>query len=124
MTPSLLQQIAGGDPGAVPDCIDRYGALIWGLARRLSSSPSDAEEATQEIFLWIWRHAARFDPSLGSEKTFIAMIARRRLIDRLRKGTAAPAMDSSAEMRGSVADPSRAVETCLKVEQGLQPLAE
>ncbi len=126
MTSSILQRIAGGDPCAVRECIDRYGALVWSLARRLSRTPADAEDATQEIFLQIWRQAARFDDSLGSEKTFIAMIARRRLIDRLRKTSAAPLMDSSDEVFESLAwsEPGTAAETGIDIEQALQALAE
>jgi RNA polymerase sigma-70 factor (ECF subfamily) len=125
MTPSILQRIAGGDSGAVRECIDRYGGLVWSLARRLSRTPADAEDATQEIFLQIWRHAARFDDSLGSETTFIAIISRRRLIDRLRKATAEPPMDSSAEAFESIAwsEPGNASETCIEIEQALQALA-
>lgn len=66
------------------ECIDRYGGLVWSLARRFSSSDSDAEDAVQDIFLNVWRSAGRFDPTLASEATFVAMIARRRLIDRNR----------------------------------------
>lgn len=62
----------------------RYGALVWSLARRLSPSRADAEDATQEIFLDLWRSAGRFDATRGSEQLFVMMIARRRLIDRLR----------------------------------------
>jgi RNA polymerase sigma-70 factor (ECF subfamily) len=47
----------------------------------------DAEDAVQEIFVDIWKNADRFDASLSSETTFIAMIARRRLIDRIRYST-------------------------------------
>src|ERR1700734_2723749 len=93
MNPSVLQRIASGDSAAVRECMDQYGALVWSLARRLSRTSSDAEDATQEIFLDIWRSAARFDAAQGSDKVFIAMIARRRLIDRLRKTTSEPAMD-------------------------------
>ena len=45
----------------------------------------DAEDAVQEIFVDIWKNAERFDESQSSETTFIAMIARRRIIDRIRK---------------------------------------
>ena len=93
MSSSVLQRIAGGDSAAVRECIEQYGPLVWSIARRLSRSPSDAEDATQEIFLDIWRSASRFDASQGSDKVFIAMIARRRLIDRLRKTSAEPPMD-------------------------------
>jgi RNA polymerase sigma-70 factor (ECF subfamily) len=47
--------------------------------------PREAEDAVQEIFVELWRHAARFDPSVASETAFVAMIARRRLIDRRRR---------------------------------------
>src|SRR5580700_4844427 len=94
MSSSVLQRIARGDAAAVRECIEQYGALVWSLARRLSRTPADAEDATQDIFLDIWRSAGRFDESQGSDKVFIAMIARRRLIDRLRKATAEPPMDT------------------------------
>lgn len=67
-------------------CIDQYGALVWSLARRFLRSGADAEDAVQEIFIDLWRSAGRFDPAVSSEVTFVAMIARRRLIDRVRAG--------------------------------------
>ncbi len=125
MNPSVLQRIARGDSAAVRECIDQYGALVWSLARRLSRTAADAEDATQEIFLDIWRSAARFDASQGSDKLFIAMIARRRLIDRLRKTSAEPPMDP-VEVLESVAwsDPGTASETSLEAEQAMRALAE
>lgn len=90
MASSLLGQVADQVPGAVEACIERYGALVWSLARRLSSNQADAEDAVQEIFLDVWKSAARFDASVASEATFIAMIARRRLIDRRRRRAARP----------------------------------
>jgi RNA polymerase sigma-70 factor (ECF subfamily) len=80
-----LRRIAEGDKAAVQECIDLYGGLVWSLARRLSPTREDAEDAVQEIFIDIWKSAARFDQAQASETTFIAMIARRRLIDRLRR---------------------------------------
>jgi RNA polymerase sigma factor (sigma-70 family) len=64
--------------------MDEFSALVWSLARRYCESVADAEDATQEIFLEIWKSAARYNSSMGSEATFITTIARRRLIDRLR----------------------------------------
>lgn len=82
---SLLQRVANGETQAVAACIDQYGALVWSLARRLLGNPSEAEDAVQEVFIEIWKHASRFDPAIASETTFVAMIARRRLIDRRRR---------------------------------------
>ncbi|MBB6092404.1 RNA polymerase sigma-70 factor (ECF subfamily) [Povalibacter uvarum] len=82
---SVLARIAQGDNTAFTECIDRYGGLVWSLARKMTRNAADAEDATQEIFLTLWKHASRFDPQKGSEATFIATIARRSLIDRLRQ---------------------------------------
>ncbi|GAC1303138.1 MAG: sigma-70 family RNA polymerase sigma factor [Steroidobacteraceae bacterium] len=125
LSPSVLQRIATGEPAAVRECIDEYGALVWSIARRLSRTPADAEDATQEIFLDIWRSAGRFDATQGSDKVFIAMIARRRLIDRLRKTSSEPPMDS-VDVLESVAwsDPGTASETSLEAEQAARALQE
>jgi RNA polymerase sigma-70 factor, ECF subfamily len=126
MTPTMLQRIAGGDSHAVRECIEQYGSLVWSLARRLSRTPADAEDATQEIFMQIWRNAARFDESKGSERVFVAMIARRRLIDRLRKTTAEPYMDSSEQVMDSLvwSDPGVCSETCFEAEHAKRALAQ
>jgi RNA polymerase sigma-70 factor (ECF subfamily) len=92
-TPDTLPRIAAGEPGAVEECLDRYGGLVWSIARRFSSSTSDAEDAVQDVFIDLWQKAGRFDASKGSEKTFIAMIARRRLIDRLRRSSRRPEVE-------------------------------
>ena len=124
MISSVLQRIAGGDSAAVRECMEQYGALVWSLARRLSRSPSDAEDATQEIFLDIWRSAGRFDATQGSDKVFIAMIARRRLIDRLRKSSAEPPMDPVEALEAVAwADPGNA-QTSLEAEQATRAMAE
>jgi len=69
---------------AVEECLDRYGGLVWSIARKMLRNSDDAEDAVQEIFVDLWKNAGRFDESKASEATFIAMIARRRLIDRIR----------------------------------------
>jgi RNA polymerase sigma-70 factor, ECF subfamily len=81
---AVLKRIATGDVAAVSDCIDSYGGLVWSLAKRMLRNPDDAEDAVQEIFTDIWKNAGRFDEAQSSETTFIAMIAKRRLIDRIR----------------------------------------
>ncbi|MEO6773013.1 MAG: sigma-70 family RNA polymerase sigma factor [Kofleriaceae bacterium] len=80
--PALLARVAAGDAAAVRELLSRYANLVWSIARRFD--PADAEGAVQEIFLDLWGSAGRHDAARGTEATFIAMIARRRLIDRRR----------------------------------------
>jgi RNA polymerase sigma factor (sigma-70 family) len=82
---SILSRVAAGEAGAINECMQRFHGLVWSLARRMGAGASDAEDAVQEIFIDLWKSAERFDPSIASETTFVAMIARRRLIDRGRR---------------------------------------
>lgn len=91
---TILARIAAGDETAVADCINQYGNLIWALAKKLTPRQEDAEDAVQEIFMEIWQNASRYDSQKSSESTFITVIARRRLIDRLRKVYRRPVVQS------------------------------
>ena len=83
--PSLLVRVAAGEPGAVKDVLSRYSALVWSLASGLSKDPHEVEDVVQDIFVDVWRSSKRYDPKVASEATFIATIARRRVIDRRRR---------------------------------------
>lgn len=93
MTENLLSRIATGDPGAVDHFLRRHSSMVWGLARRFCRSAEDAEDATQEIFVEVWKSAERYDAAQGSEVTFLMTIARRRLIDRARRNGRRPATE-------------------------------
>lgn len=106
MTEPLLPQVAAGDPTAVDAFLRRHQNMVWGLARRFCRSAEDAEDATQDIFVEIWRSAARFDSRAGSEVTFLMTIARRRLIDRARRQGRRPAAEL-LEDAGTIAAPAQ-----------------
>ncbi|MFO0888096.1 MAG: sigma-70 family RNA polymerase sigma factor [Isosphaeraceae bacterium] len=91
MPDPILPRIARGDQDAVRECIDRYGGLVWSLARRWFRDQHEVEDAVQEIFLDLWAHAGRFDGRVASEVTFVATLCRRRLIDRRRRRQSRPA---------------------------------
>ena len=121
----LLPDVAAGDRTAVNRCIRRYGPLVWSLARRLSPTTEDAEDAVQEIFIQIWRYAARFDITRGSEKVFVAVLARRTLIDRLRsmksRLAAETPIDADLQQEGP---PTQRAERDAEVEQARQILGQ
>jgi RNA polymerase sigma-70 factor (ECF subfamily) len=82
----LLASVARGDANATRACLDRYGGLVWGIARRFFGASAEAEDAVQDAFMDLWRCAGRYDPNVSSEHVFVALIARRRFIDRKRRG--------------------------------------
>lgn len=85
------------------ECIDRYGSLVNTLARRMCPSGAEVDDAVQEAFIDLWRKAERFDPRIADEATFVAMVARRRLIDmrrRLQRHSGTAEVDESLAAEG------------------------
>jgi RNA polymerase sigma-70 factor (ECF subfamily) len=124
MSESVLKRIAKGDERAVAQCMDEFGNLVWALARRLSRTRADAEDAVQEIFTDLWRSAGRFDPQQGSEKVFVTTIARRRLIDRMRRSAHQPGGEpvESLDVIGW-AEPGTRAEVCVEAERAARAVA-
>jgi len=123
---SILQRVARGEEGAVQECLDRFGGLVWTLARRFLPGAEDAADAVQDVFIDLWTHASRYDPAVAAESTFVAMIARRRLIDRLRKRGREPRVEPLAEAAAvpaeSAADPVERADEVARAAAALATL--
>lgn len=76
---TVLRRVADKDKMAIDDCINKYGNLIWSLAKEASASKSDADVLTEKIFNDIWHYAARFDAAEVSENEFIMFVVQHRL---------------------------------------------
>jgi hypothetical protein len=76
---TILQRVAVNDKTAINECIDTYGNMIWGMAKRFSGSTEEAEIVTRDIFQALWAEAKDFDPARTDETSFIATIACDRL---------------------------------------------
>jgi RNA polymerase sigma-70 factor, ECF subfamily len=85
----LLRRSATGDETAFAELYDTVSARLFGLVRRVVRDPAQSEEVTQEVFLEIWRHSARFDPSKGGALSWMLTIAHRKAVDRVRSAEAA-----------------------------------
>jgi RNA polymerase sigma-70 factor (ECF subfamily) len=80
----LLGEVARGDLAAFEAVYDRVAAQVFGVIISVVRDPCLSEEVAQEVFVEIWRTAARFDPSRGKAITWVTTIAHRRAIDRVR----------------------------------------
>jgi RNA polymerase sigma-70 factor (ECF subfamily) len=85
----LLRRAATGDETPFAELYDAVSPRLFGLVRRVVRDPAQSEEVTQEVFLEIWRHSARFDPSKGAAMSWMLTIAHRKAVDRVRSAEAA-----------------------------------
>lgn len=85
----LLAASARGDEQAFAALYDQTSARVYGMVLRVVRDPAQAAEVTQDVYLQVWREAARFDPGLGAVPTWLLMIAHRRAVDRVRSARSA-----------------------------------
>ena len=81
----LVSAIRSGDEQAMAQVYDRYSPIIYSVALRVLGDTGAAEDILQEVFLQLWRCPDMFDASRGSMPGWLAVIARNRAIDSLRK---------------------------------------
>ena len=82
---SLLSAIRSGDENAMALLYDRYSSIVYAVALRVLGDTGAAEDVLQEVFMQLWRNPGVFDSSRGSLGAWLAVIARNRAIDALRK---------------------------------------
>jgi RNA polymerase sigma-70 factor (ECF subfamily) len=87
---TLAARIAAQDPAALRRLFDRTSGRVRAIALRVLGSAGDADDVVQDTFLEVWRSAAAFDGERGSLMTWIATIAHRRAVDRLRRRATRP----------------------------------
>ncbi len=62
----LLTASARGDSDAFAELYDATSRRIYGVILRVLRSPDHAAEVTQEVYVEVWRQAARYDSGRGS----------------------------------------------------------
>lgn len=85
---ALMQRVSTNDEQAVAELYDRFGSLVYRMAYQAMPSRAEAEDAVQEIFVRLWRTAGRYDDERSALVTWVMLIARRHLVDKLRRSRA------------------------------------
>lgn len=62
---------------------DRHAGLVYGLALKILGNPQEAEDLTQDVFLYLAR-TSTYEPTRGSLRTFLAILTRSRSLDKVR----------------------------------------
>ncbi|MCC6660539.1 MAG: sigma-70 family RNA polymerase sigma factor [Phycisphaerales bacterium] len=82
---ALMRRIAGNDEQAIGQMYDRFGSLVYRMAYQAMPTRADAEDAVQEVFVRLWRTAGRYDPKRAALVTWVMLLSRRHLVDKLRR---------------------------------------
>lgn len=85
---SLMRRVATDEEAAVAELYDRFGSLVYRMAYQVMPTRADTEDAVQEVFVRLWKTAQRFDPKRAALVTWVMLISRRHLVDRLRRSRA------------------------------------
>jgi RNA polymerase sigma-70 factor, ECF subfamily len=81
----LVSAIRSGDEQAMAQIYERYSPIVYAVALRVLGDTATAEDILQEVFMQLWRTPEVFNASRGSLPAWLAVIARNRAIDSLRK---------------------------------------
>jgi RNA polymerase sigma-70 factor (ECF subfamily) len=106
---------------------DRYSRVVYSVALRVLRDPASAEDVLQEVFMQIWRNPDGFVATRGSLGGWLAVVARNRSIDTLRRKRPTEQVDDMAlasnydlaneAERNSLMEKARSVIVRLPVEQ-------
>ena len=80
----LVVAIARYHQEALAEIYRRHAGAVFGLARRLLSDRTLAEEVVQEVFLRLWNEPERYDPARGTLRSYLLAQTHGRAVDLLR----------------------------------------
>src|SRR5215212_6470465 len=99
---ALMPQGALTRDSDVREAYSAHAGELYGFALRSLEDPGMAEEAVQDTFLRAWRAGDRFDPQIGSLRTWLFAILRNVVIDLGRARAARPGVAAQPSVEPSV----------------------
>lgn len=81
---ALMTAIVARDPHAFAVIYDRYADLVFSASMRVLMDRQLAEDATQDVFVRLWRRPNSFVAERGQFMNWILSVARNRAVDELR----------------------------------------
>ena len=124
---NLLDRVQAGDQQAMTEVFDKYSRMVYSVALRVLEDPGHAEDVMQEVFFKVWREPQTFLQGRGSLGAWLAVMARNRAIDVLRRRKPTDAVEdvvlvaktnlASEVEHSSMIEKVRRVMKCLPPEQ-------
>jgi RNA polymerase sigma-70 factor (ECF subfamily) len=82
-----LRACAAGDRSGLKALFDAEAGRLLGVAMRILRRRDLAEDAVQDAFVQVWRHASTFEPTRGSPRGWLNAIVRNRALTILRESS-------------------------------------
>ena len=93
---SVLAMVQRGEQAAMATLYDRYSRIVYSVALRVLHEPEAAEDILQEVFMQLWRNPSSFVAARGGLGGWLAIVARNRSIDMLRRKRPATSLEDIA----------------------------
>jgi RNA polymerase sigma-70 factor (ECF subfamily) len=100
---ALIERVASGDRRAFTVLVERHGAALYRFLVPLVGDAAVAEDALQDAFAAVWRHAGTFRGA-SSGRTWLYTIARHAVTHRLRRHENRPGFAESLESLEDLGD--------------------
>ena len=84
------------------EAYQRNKDVLYRFARRMSGSPSEAEDIVQDAFVELWRNASRFNPQRGSLRSFLIGVTSNLIRRRLRSDRPYDELEDDSSLCGPI----------------------
>ena len=126
----LAARLAAGDDRALAEIFDQLASSVYGSALRIVGNGSVAQDVVQDVLVELWSHPDRYDPAVGSLRTYLIVLARHRAVDLMRSELRRVARQerhyrlTPADPPGAASDEVMAAETALVVRAAVRLLPD
>jgi RNA polymerase sigma-70 factor (ECF subfamily) len=118
----LIAAMARRDERAAAELYDRFAPMLMAVAFRITRSTADSEEIVLDTLEQAWRQADRFEDSRGSVSTWLAMMARSRAFDVVRRQSRHARHDAGVSERefNEIADTSESAAAMSEIGEAAE----
>jgi len=126
----LAARLAAGDDRALAEIFDQLASSVYGSAMRIVGNGSVAQDVVQDVLVELWSHPDRYDPAVGSLRTYLIVLARHRAVDLMRSELRRVARQerycrlTPADPPGAASDEVMAAETASVVRAAVRLLPD
>ena len=80
----LVSRLVAGDESALREAYRAHAPAVHGLALRVLSNETLAEDVVQDVFVRLWERPERFDAGRGPLRAFLLSMTHSRAVERVR----------------------------------------